>query len=263
MIKNFLKILDLQTFIILILSLAATHLCLYFDIIFEMPTSLIGIAIVFPIVFSINAAYRRREEALTFLASFKASAVSLYYSHRDWVPGDNKPHTERISKLIVEIFTAIRNDFSAKKENVADFQQIYYLFSRFSKSNEELRRAGMADADVSRAHSFIRFMVSDFENMRNILLYRTPISLRAYTQVFLNAFPILFGPYFAYLSSEYFIYCGYIVAVFYGLVLSCLDNIQDFLENPYDGIGADDIDLDIAEDYDMMLNKKGGAINQT
>lgn len=83
MVKNFISILDVQTAIILILSLVSTRLCLYFEIIFEMPTGLIGIAIVFPIVFSINAAYRRREEALAYLASFKASAVSLYYAHRD------------------------------------------------------------------------------------------------------------------------------------------------------------------------------------
>ncbi|MBT4091457.1 MAG: hypothetical protein HN580_14925 [Deltaproteobacteria bacterium] len=257
MIKNFVQILDIQTAIILIFSLVSTHLCLRFNIVFEMPTGLIGIAIVFPIVFSINAAYRRREEALAFLASFKASAVSLYYAHRDWVPGENQTHVERITKLIIAIFQAIRKDFTAQEEQETDFQQIYALFSRFSESNEELRSAGMDTAEVSRAHTFLRLMVSDFENMRNILLYRTPISLRAYTQVFLNAFPILFGPYFAYLSSQYAVYCGYMVAVFYCVVLSCLDNIQDFLENPYDGIGVDDIDLDLAEDYGRLLHKQG------
>ena len=34
-----------------------------------LPTGLIGIAIVFPIVFSINAAYHRREEALGYFAA--------------------------------------------------------------------------------------------------------------------------------------------------------------------------------------------------
>ena len=253
MLKNFVQILDLQTAIILVFSLVSTYLCLQFKIIFEMPTGLIGIAIVFPIVFSINAAYRRREDALAYLASFKSSAVSLYFAHRDWVPGDNQAHVKRVKSIVYEIFQAIRKDLIAEEEQESDYHDIYAIFSRFSESIEELRDAGMPDADVSRGHSFLRFMVSDFENMRNILLYRTPISLRAYTQVFLNTFPILFGPYFAYLSLEYQIYSGYLVAFFYGLVLSCLDNIQDFLENPYDGIGADDIDLDLAEDYGKLL----------
>ena len=33
----------------------------------------------------------------------------------------------------------------------------------------------------------------------------------------------------------------------YGLVLTSLDNIQDDLEDPFDGIGSDDISLDFPD----------------
>ena len=84
--------------------------------------------------------------------------------------------------------------------------------------------------------------------MRNILLYRTPISLRAYSHFFLNVFPILFGPYFAHLVKDSNQAIGYVVAVIYSLVLVSLDNIQEDLENPFDLNGADDIRLDVAVD---------------
>ena len=89
--------------------------------------------------------------------------------------------------------------------------------------------------------------------MRNILLYRTPTSLRAYRQVFLNIFPILSGPYFAKLCSDSYEAVGYGVAVVYSIVLVSLDNIQEDLENPFDGVGDDDMSLDVAEQYSKIL----------
>lgn len=96
-------------------------------------------------------------------------------------------------------------------------------------------------------------MIDLFERMRNIYTYRTPLALRAYTQVFLNIFPVLFGPYFAFLSTQYFYASGFLVAILYCVVLTSLDNIQDELENPYDGIGNDDINLNIAKEFQKVL----------
>lgn len=85
--------------------------------------------------------------------------------------------------------------------------------------------------------------------LADIAAYCTPLSLRDYTQVFLNAFPIILGPYFAFLSSQYFVASGFLIAVFCGIVLVSPDNIQNNLENPYDGIGVDNIKFDLAKDY--------------
>jgi hypothetical protein len=47
---------------------------------------------------------------------------------------------------------------------------------------------------------------------------------------------------------------GYVVAVLYTVVLVSLDNIQDDLENPFDGAGADDLRLDVADEYVQLIN---------
>jgi predicted membrane chloride channel (bestrophin family) len=44
------------------------------------------------------------------------------------------------------------------------------------------------------------------------------------------------------------------VALIYSLVLVSLDNIQDDLENPFDGVGADDLRLDVAVEYQELVN---------
>ena len=92
--------------------------------------------------------------------------------------------------------------------------------------------------------------------MRNIANYRTPVTLRAYSRVFLNLFPIAFGPYFAVLSnkSTALPYVGYLVAILYSLVLVSLDNLQEGLEDPFDSLGADDIDLNATADYRRFMS---------
>lgn len=63
----------------------------------------------------------------------------------------------------------------------------------------------------------------------------------------------MFTPYFAYVGYPDDAWIGYAVALMYGVVLVGLDNVQEQLENPYDGIGPDDLHLLIADDYVSML----------
>ena len=78
-IINFSKIIDGQTVIITFLAILSTYLCDRFGFYADLPSGLIGIAIIFPIVFSINSAYKRREEALkSFSAAYQAMISGNY-----------------------------------------------------------------------------------------------------------------------------------------------------------------------------------------
>ena len=254
MIRNFSKIVSLQTLVIVILSLVATYLCIWHEFYIELPTALIAIAIVFPIVFSINAAYRRREEALNHFADLKGNAIALFYAHRDWLPKEDRQHSERMKKLIERLLHNIHLYFTSSPDKNTSCQGIFDVSSDISKSLEELRDAGVSGSEISRCNQYLRSIMIDFEKMKNVRLYRTPLSLRAYSSVFLNSFPILFAPYFAFISHDSsYTAIGYLVAAFYSLVLVSLDNIQEDLENPYDQIGADDLKLDVYDQYSGIL----------
>jgi predicted membrane chloride channel (bestrophin family) len=253
-LRDFLRIISLQTFVIIALSLAATAVCIWQEIYIELPTALIAIAIVFPIVFSINAAYRRREEALNHFASLKGNAVSLFYAHRDWLPKENHVHKERMKTLIERLLYNIHVYFTSDQDKEVHSQEIFAVCSDISRSIEDLRQAGVSGSEISRCNQYLRSIMIDFERMKNIRLYRTPLSLRAYSSIFLNSFPILFAPYFAYISDDStYTVIGYLVAAFYSLVLVSLDNIQEDLENPYDQVGADDLKLDVFDQYSRIL----------
>lgn len=253
-IRSFLKIVDHQTIIVMLMAITSTYLCVKFKLVADLPSGLIGVAIIFPIVFSINAAYRRREEALRYFASLKAHSVAIFYAHRDWVHSNDKEDKERIVGMINSLLIAIKDYFLTVDEKRAEkLNDVYRVFSDISKSHEKLRQNNVPANEISRANQYLRSIIIEFERMRNILKYRTPISLRSYSHVFLNSFPILFGPYFAHLTTKFFPVVGYIIAILYSLVLVSLDNIQEDLENPYDAIGEDDINLDIAEEYMKIM----------
>lgn len=263
-IKDFVSVMDAQTVIVTLLAVASTYLCVRFGWLADIPTGLIGLAVVFPIVFSINAAYKRREEALKFFSGIKGHAVALYFAHRDWVPGDEgaeSEHAARMREMIEELLGAIRADLGGKGRSGESLGRVFAIFSRLSGSLEGLRGAGVAANEISRANQYASKMMIDFERMRNIAHYRTPIALRAYSRVFLNLFPIAFGPYFAHLcsKSETFHWVGYMVAVLYSLVLVTLDNVQEDLEDPYDELGEDDVKLDVAGDYRKVLSDREEA----
>jgi len=253
-LRSFLRIVDLHTVVVSALALAATAACIRWDLRADLPTALIGIAVIFPIVFSIHSAYRRREEALGAFASLRAHAAALAWAHRDW-PGEADGHGERGRDLLLRLIRAIADLLATRRgdEGASDPAVVYGLLSELSRSHETLRSAGVSSGEVSRANQYLRHVVLDFERMRTIRDYRTPRALRAYSRIFLNAFPVLYAPYFAYLAAESSAAIGYTVAFVYSLVLVSLDNVQDALENPFDAIGEDDVDLAVAPELERLL----------
>ena len=252
-LKHFFSVINTKTFVVIAAACVTTYVCTILDFHYNVPTDLIGIAIVFPIVFSINAAYSRREKALEHYSVFKGSALSIRYAHMHWIDENQKEnrqgkkingdeHVNRIDKIYKKLFDNIYKYLHSIKPDPETYDHIIKLFGDISLSNEKLRPF-VLDTENARSHNNLRLMAVELENIINIKNYRTPNSLRAYTKVFLNIFPIIFGPFFAHIAITKGIEFGLVMAIIYSLVLTILDNIQEDLEDPFDGIGSDDIRL--------------------
>lgn len=253
-LKTFSQILDRHTLIITLLALASTYLCRYFNFLVDIPTDLLSIAVIFPLVFSIGGAYKQREDVTGAYAALRVNAIALYYAHRDW-PRETS-HRESGRKLSEDLLRAVVKYFrnsSEASEAQTNLRQIYHLFSEFSQSHERLRAAGVPATEISRANQYLVKMMESFERMNNVLIYRPPVSLRAHSRMFLNLFPIIFGPYFANLAYPAYPWIGFGIAALYSVVLVSLDNVEDQLENPFDSIGEDDLRLETAEEYLQFL----------
>jgi hypothetical protein len=130
--------------------------------------------------------------------------------------------------------------------------EFYQIFSRLSAMTKELRTNGIQSGEISRMNQYISKMMIAFDNMMVVHHYRTPITLRAYSKVFLYIFPIIYGPYFANTFKTYSANLGYVMPILYSFILVSLDNIQDHLENPFDDIGEDDIRINEKEVIALM-----------
>jgi predicted membrane chloride channel (bestrophin family) len=253
-LKSFILIINYKSFIIAALGLLSTYLCSRLGIVANFPDLLVGVAIVFPVVFSIGAAYNRRENALKNFADLKGHAIAMYYATRDWPEDKNNDVPQRIKDLLKELLKDTKAMLQARKRKntIIDEKLIYHKFSDLSKLTIELRKYGLQSGEVSRISQYVSKLVIAFDNLLIVHKYRTPITLRAYSKVFIWTFPVIYGPYFAYNFRLYTPILYYVIPVLYSFILVSLDNIQDHLENPFDDIGEDDIHFKTKEIVELM-----------
>ena len=243
-LRSLYLIINYKTLIVTILAVVSTWLCNYYKIIADFPLTLIGIAMVFPVVFSIDSAYKRRERALWMLSDFKAHVMAIYLASRDWLEGNEEFEVEVKDKLI-GVYGSIREIFTDGNEKHQ--LGVYKKISDLSLLMKKFRELELPSGEISRVSQYISKITVDVENLASILRYRTPVTLRAYSKVFIFSFPILYGPYFASVSGHYSPNLEYMMPVLFSFILVSLDNIQSHLENPFDQVGEDDIVFDVDE----------------
>jgi hypothetical protein len=245
-LKSFFLIINYKTLIVTALSLISTYFCYHYSLTAKFPDMLVGVAIVFPVVFSIGSAYNRRETALQRFSDFKGHAIAIYYATRDWTLTNEHDLPMRVRGLVNEMVVLMRRMFTSRNEPdwKENEKKIYTYFSQLSRMTMELRQHGVQSGEISRVNQYVSKMVIAFDNMKIIHDYRTPVTLRAYSKVFIYVFPIIYGPYFASNFSDFSAHLEYVMPVLYSFILVSLDNIQDHLEHPFDEIGEDDIRID-------------------
>lgn len=247
--KSFLLIINYKTVIITALSVVSTYVCYRMGFTAKFPDMLVGVAIVFPVVFSIGSAYARRENALQRFSDFKGHAVAIYYAARDWTTDSNHDLPAQVRQLVAEMIIIMRKMFTAdqRTELQENERKIYAGFSRLSGLIKDMRDHGVQPGETSRVNQYVSKMIIAFDNLQVVHSYRTPITLRAYSKVFIYVFPIIYGPYFASTFNDFSANLEYVMPVLYSFILVSLDNIQDHLEHPFDEIGEDDIKIDERE----------------
>jgi predicted membrane chloride channel (bestrophin family) len=252
-IRSLFLIINYKTFVIMALAVISTWACGYFRIVADFPLTLIGIAIVFPVVFSIGAAYKRRERALAYLGDFKAHLLALYFASRDWVKSENGEFPKKMRAKINETYNSLRELFMATPEKWVEYEdRLYVDLSDISSMNQEFRDRGLQAGEVSRVSQYLSKLAVALEGMKVVLRYRTPITLRAYSKVFIYSFPILYGPTFEFMAESFSYNLKYMMPIMFSFILVSLDNIQEHLENPFDQVGEDDIKFDVEEFTELI-----------
>ena len=142
--KSFALIINYKTFIVTALAVLSSYLCFHLGLTAKFPDMLVGVAIVFPVVFSIGSAYTRRENALQRYSDFKGHAIAIYFATRDWTTSKESDLPKRTSQMVHDLIAKIKymlkltpQEWSTKE------REVYALFSTLSTMTMELRGLGV------------------------------------------------------------------------------------------------------------------------
>ncbi|MGP1353300.1 MAG: hypothetical protein ACTS1Z_08250 [Parasphingopyxis sp.] len=248
------KVIDMRSLLVAGLAVLSTWFCLRYGITGNFPLTLIATAIVFPIVFAIGHAFKRREKALDDYGIIKAHGRALYFAARDWMPKRDDSLLRDIERTLGTLLVAIRDML---KSPVSDLEQserrVYAAFSELSEFVKRLRENGLSAGECSRCNQFVSKMIVSFEQIKHIYQYRTPRTLNAFSDFFILVLPVLYGPFFAYEAENYSLPIVYAMPILFSIILVGLANIQDHLEDPFDQIGEDDVAIN-AEKFVALLS---------
>lgn len=236
--NKYLIVINHRTALVIVVTLLLTKLVSYFNLSLDFDLTLLSIAILFPLVFTIRGSFRRRENALEYLSEFKTGLKLCLYSidRSEKTPDELKQEFRIIISSISDKLFSYINGENVKMEEVHENIQKVPDFLRDNKnliSNNAVRR-------------IVRYMkeVNDgAECTMAIKNHRTPISLRAYCLVFIYIFPFIHGAnlMFCIGTNESLVWIVYLMNCIISFVLITIYNIQEHMEDPFDLKGLDDI----------------------
>jgi hypothetical protein len=239
-LKQYSVVLNTRTIVVVLISVIITFLCYRLNINFNVDLTLISIAVIFPLVFTIRGSFRRREKALEHLSQFRSAIKTINYFFES-TPKLTDELKAEISGILLKISNVtmdhLRKDDYATEHLDGTVHEVY----DFLIKHQEVISKGLKD----RVFRILENLHEAIENLHAIHTHRTPISLKAYCKVFIYLFPLIYAPTLIYtIGTDSKQWATYGVVLATEFILISLYNIQDQLEYPFDDKGLDDIKLD-------------------
>jgi len=254
-------IINWKSLVIAMVAVGSTWASIHFDIKADFPLTIISTAVIFPIVFSIGHAYKRREVTLDDYGTIKAHGRAIYFAARDWLPGHNEDRLTHGKAALENLMQATRDLFKGKPKDMAENEEaVYAAFSELSEFIKRMRGEGLPGGECSRCNQYLSKMIISFEHAKHVYQYRTPRTLRAFSDFFIVTLPIIYGPYFAHEAGEYHPWLAFIMPLLFALILVGLDNIQTHLEDPFDQIGPDDVTINAEKFVELLTAGERAAV---
>jgi len=239
-IRLYITIINYRTYLALMISILVTYLFYAYRLSFDLDLTLLSIAIIFPLVFTIRGSFRRRENALEHLSEFRSAIKILHYffMSNDKLSPEDKVEIE---SLLFDINTSTLEHLRNKKGNMKDLDEKVAKIYEFTMNPDKALPRSLRD----KVFRFMKDLHESIENVNAIHIHRTPISLKAYCEIFIYVFPCIYAPTIIYrIGMDNSHWVTYTIVLVTEFILISLYNIQNQLEYPFDDVGLDDINLD-------------------
>lgn len=249
---------NFRTLIAVLIATLATWLSYKFNFIFNLDLTIISVAVVFPLVFTLGSAFQRREKALEHLGRAKGAltAINYCFSFSNKIDENEKQKiyadVKNVKRELLRFLNAESNDKSNLNSSISKIQG--FITEHRDKIGRSLSL---------RVFKLMRDVIMGVENSISIKTHRTPFSIRAYCLMFIYAFPFFYAPslikniqypdtlFIDIINSPAIPFIeNRFALVVYGLnititfFLITLYNVQEQIENPFDQVGIDDILLE-------------------
>jgi len=224
------SVFDTKMIILLSETILVYFLYNYFELNLQLDFTIMSVAIVFPLVFSITSAYQRRQDSIGEFAVFRNKIIDLsniFYS----VDKTNKTDYEKLFFSLVElqdIFVNYLKDSSPEnnfKKVRKKRKEIFLIIDSYKRLYNEREK-----------DSIIRVkneLFQSAEKLRGLKIHSTPISLRKYCLIFIFLSPLFYNTQLvslkisSNLTSETVI--SLLMSVIVSFILIALYNVQDYI----------------------------------
>lgn len=236
--NKYLAIIDRKTLVLSVVCIAVTYVCFVFNIAYDLNITLFSIAVIFPLVFTIREAFKRRDNALKFLSQFKSGLCSVHFCFEQCKKLDASGRAE-VSALLDKASSQFFDALGSADSDIRPAEDTVSEIIHFIQRNDKAISSGLALKIIR----FVQDVNDGMENTISLKMHGTPISMRAYCLVFVFIFPFVFAPTIVYHLPDAPMFLTYGLSVLHGFILITLYNVQVQMENPFDQIGLDDIQL--------------------
>jgi len=240
--KAILSVFNYKLILILIETVLVFFLYEKYKININVDYTIMSIAIVFPLVFSITSAYQRRQDAIDLYLEFRNKIIDLtniFYAVENVKQKDYK----KLFNLLQEV-QLLLNTYLIESNSENSFDKI-----------REKRKEVLLIIDSHKKlfnerekDSLIRVKNELFlsaEKIRGIKIHGTPISLKKYCLLFIYFSPFLYNSQSTINDFDWSLLSPIplIFSMVISFVLMTLYNVQDYIENPFDQEGLDDLKI--------------------
>lgn len=240
--NKYLTILNYRTVIAIGIAALATYFTLTHSFQYNFDLTMISIAIIFPLVFTIRSAFRRREKALEYLSRFKSGLITVdacFQENRKITPEKKQEIADTVRNISVCLIDHLGPETCSKEKLNEEAAKV----AIFIRENSEQ----IGNATALKIYRFMKDVYMGLENVLAVKNHRTTISIRAYCLIFIYFYPVIYTPSLYNRLHEGISYNDswilYSLSMFSTFILISLYNVQEQLENPFDQHGVDDIRL--------------------
>ena len=247
----FLSVFNYRLLFILVETVIVFFLYREYQITIDFDISIVSIAIVFPLVFSITSAYQRRQEAIGLFLDFRNKIIDLTNIFFAVDKIEKKDYDLLFNKLF-GIQTSLIN-YLTKEDSNDIFEQIRQERKDVLRIIDDRKKL----FNEREKDSLIRVKNELFlsaEKIRGIKIHGTPISLKEYCLIFIYFSPLLFNTQSIINKTPFDLNIESSLMLLFTLVMSfvlmALYNVQDYIEKPFDQKGLDDLKIEA-----IMINE--------